>query len=212
MEAPLTEVIWQEYLGNEEDKLTIIASGFEWNQPYSCQEWAEAFGISYLMIDDSNNEAWSLFGDGYIPHNVVLDHNMEVIYTGSGYNESQIIEAIEFGLSYIPRDIDSDNINDDQDNCEFIYNPSQEDIDLDGLGDVCDSCDNLNVFIQGNIDGSLHSGAPSINIFDILNLVDVVLINETMTCRSEASDINNDNNLNIIDVIQLVQRLLEGNF
>jgi hypothetical protein len=211
VEAPLTEVIWQEYLGNEEDKLAIIASGFDWNQPYSCQGWAEAFGISYLMIDDSNNEAWNLFGEGYIPHNVVLDHNMEVIYTGSGYNESQIIEAIEYGLSYIPRDIDLDSINDDEDNCEFIYNPGQEDSDSDGSGDMCDSCDNLNIFIQGNINGSLQDGVPSINIFDVLNLVDVVLSNESETCRTEASDMNNDNNLNIIDVIQLVQNLLQGN-
>ena len=211
MEAPLTEVIWQEYLENEEDKLAIIASGFDWNQPYSCQGWTEAFGISYLMIDDSNNEAWNLFGEGYIPHNVVLDHNMEVIYTGSGYNESQIIEAIEYGLSYIPRDIDLDSINDDEDNCEFIYNPGQEDSDLDGSGDMCDSCDNLNIFIQGNINGSLQDGVPSINVFDVLNLVDVVLSNESETCRTEASDMNNDNNLNIIDVIQLVQNLLQGN-
>ena len=211
MEAPLTEVIWQEYLENEEDKLAIIASGFDWNQPYSCQGWTEAFGISYLMIDDSNNEAWNLFGEDYIPHNVVLDHNMEVIYTGSGYNESQIIEAIEYGLSYIPRDIDLDSINDDEDNCEFIYNPGQEDSDLDGSGDMCDSCDNLNIFIQGNINGILQDGVPSINVFDVLNLVDVVLSNESETCRTEASDMNNDNNLNIIDVIQLVQNLLQGN-
>ena len=76
---------------------------------------------------------------------------------------------------------------------------------------MCDSCDNLNIFIQGNINGSLQDGVPSINIFDVLNLVDVVLSNESETCRTEASDMNNDNNLNIIDVIQLVQNLLQGN-
>jgi hypothetical protein len=49
-----------------------------------------------------------------------------------------------------------------------------------------------------------------IDIYDVLNLVDVVLLNESQTCRAEASDINNDNNLTIIDVIRLVQSLLNG--
>ena len=210
MEAPLSEQIWQNYLSEGEDKLLVMAAGFDWGQPYSCAEWSDNFELTYLMVDDSNNEAWNLYGDGYIPHNVVLDHNMEILYSGSGYNESQILEAIELGLSYVPRDDDLDGINDDNDNCEFIHNPNQEDIDLDGFGDVCDSCDNLNIFINGNLDGNSRDNVAIIDIYDVLNLVDVVLLNESQTCRAEASDINNDNNLTIIDVIRLVQSLLNG--
>lgn len=210
MEAPLSEQIWQDYLSEGEDKLLVMAAGFDWGQPYSCAEWSDNFELTYLMVDDSNNEAWNLYGDGYIPHNVVLDHNMEILYSGSGYNESQILEAIELGLSYVPRDDDLDGINDNDDNCEFIHNPNQEDIDLDGFGDVCDSCDNLNIFINGNLDGNSRDNVAIIDIYDVLNLVDVVLLNESQTCRAEASDINNDNNLTIIDVIRLVQSLLNG--
>ena len=210
MEAPLSEQIWQNYLSEGEEKLLVMAAGFDWGQPYSCAEWSDNFGLTYLLVDDSNNEAWNLYGDGYIPHNVVLDHNMEILYTGSGYNESQILEAIELGLSYVPRDDDLDGINDNDDNCEFIHNPNQEDIDLDGFGDVCDSCDNLNIFINGNLDGNSRDNVAIIDIYDVLNLVDVVLLNESQTCRAEASDINNDNNLTIIDVIRLVQSLLNG--
>ena len=210
MEAPLSEQIWQNYLSEGEEKLLVMAAGFDWGQPYSCAEWSDNFELTYLMVDDSNNEAWNLYGDGYIPHNVVLDHNMEILYTGSGYNESQILEAIELGLSYVPRDDDLDGINDDNDNCEFIHNPNQEDIDLDGFGDVCDSCDNLNIFINGNLDGNNRDNVAIIDIYDVLNLVDVVLLNESQTCRAQASDINNDNNLTIIDVIRLVQSLLNG--
>lgn len=210
MEAPLSEQIWQNYLSEGEDKLLVMAAGFDWGQPYSCAEWSDNFELTFLMVDDSNNEAWNLYGDGYIPHNVVLDHNMEILYTGSGYNESQILEAIELGLSYVPRDDDLDGINDNDDNCEFIHNPNQEDIDLDGFGDVCDSCDNLNIFINGNLDGNSRDNVAIIDIYDVLNLVDVVLLNESQTCRAEASDINNDNNLTIIDVIRLVQSLLNG--
>jgi hypothetical protein len=210
VEAPLSEQIWQNYLSEGEDKLLVMAAGFDWGQPYSCAEWSDNFELTFLMVDDSNNEAWNLYGDGYIPHNVVLDHNMEILYTGSGYNESQILEAIELGLSYVPRDDDLDGINDNDDNCEFIHNPNQEDIDLDGFGDVCDSCDNLNIFINGNLDGNSRDNVAIIDIYDVLNLVDVVLLNESQTCRAEASDINNDNNLTIIDVIRLVQSLLNG--
>ena len=212
MEAPLTEVIWQEFLTEGEDKLLMIGSGFDWGQPYSCEGWSDAFGISYLLIDDTPGQAWNIYGDGYIPHNVVLDHNMEVLYSGSGFEEAQIMAAIELGLSYVVRDLDADGINDDLDNCVDDYNPEQADVDSDGDGDACDNCDNLNVYITGNVDGSVDNDLPSIDILDILNLVDVVLLNETESCRSEVSDINADNNVNIFDIISLAQYLVQGNY
>ena len=162
------------------------------------------------MVDDTDNEAWNIYGDGYIPHNVVLDHNMQVLYTNSGFNQNEIIEAIDIGLSYVPRDLDLDGINDNIDNCKDIYNPNQEDVDLDGMGDACDPCDNYNIFISGNIDGGLVNGMPNIDIIDVLNLVDIVFQNEFGTCRSEISDINSDNNVNMIDVIFLIQGILFG--
>lgn len=210
MEAPLAEETWQGYLSEGEDKLLIMAAGFDWNQPYSCDEWSNAFGLTYLMVDDTDNEAWNIYGDGYIPHNVVLDHNMQVLYTNSGFNQNEIIEAIDIGLSYVPRDLDLDGINDNIDNCNDIYNPNQEDVDLDGMGDACDPCDNYNIFISGNIDGGLVNGMPNIDIIDVLNLVDIVFQNEFGTCRSEISDINSDNNVNMIDVIFLIQGILFG--
>ena len=208
MEAPLAEETWQEYLSEGEDKLLIMAAGFDWNQPYNCEEWSNAFGLTYLMVDDSDNEAWNIYGDGYIPHNVVLDHNMQVLYTNSGFNQNEIIEAIDIGLSYVPRDLDLDGINDNIDNCNDIYNPNQEDVDLDGMGDSCDPCDNYNIFISGNIDGGLANGVPILDIFDVLNLVDIVLQNEFGICSSEISDLNSDNNVNMIDVIFLIQGIL----
>ena len=186
--------------------MNIIANGFDWTS-YSCEGWANAFGITYPILDggSSGGEAWELYGDGYIPHNVVLDHNYEVLYTASGYSEGAILDAIELGLSYIPRDEDQDGIMDSIDNCIDVQNYDQLDTDGDGLGDVCDQCDNL-VFTGGNVDGN-----GTVDIFDVMFLVDILLGTGTYICAEEAGDITQDGYLNILDVIGLIQLILGGN-
>ena len=186
--------------------MNIIANGFDWTS-YSCEGWANAFGITYPILDggSSGGEAWELYGDGYIPHNVVLDHNYEVLYTSSGYSEGAILDAIELGLSYIPRDLDQDGILDSIDNCIDVQNYDQLDTDGDGMGDACDQCNNL-VFTGGNVDGN-----GTVDIFDVLFLVDILTGTGTYICAEEAGDITQDGNLNILDVIGLVQMILGGN-
>ena len=213
MEAPQTEEIWQDYLSNNEDHLNIIANGFDWTS-YSCESWTSTFGITYPMLDGgtSGGEAWGLFGNGYIPHNVVLDHNYQVIYTASGYNESAILNAINLALSYVPRDQDGDGIMDSTDNCIAVFNNHQNDYDLDGSGDACDPCNNLDIYVTGNIDGTLstNDGGATIDIFDVLTLTDVVLEDINDGCGYEISDIREDGDVNVLDIIALVQMLLAG--
>ena len=213
MEAPQTEEIWQDYLSNNEDHLNIIANGFDWTS-YSCESWASAFGITYPILDGgtSGGEAWSLFGDGYIPHNVVLDHNYQVIYTASGYNETAILNAIDLALSYVPRDQDGDGVMDNNDNCVAVSNYHQDDYDLDGSGDACDHCNNLDIYVVGNIDGTLSTidGEATIDIFDVLTLTDVVLEDMNDGCGYEISDIREDGDVNVLDIVTLVQMLLAG--
>jgi hypothetical protein len=36
-------------------------------------------------------------------------------------------------------DSDSDDVNDDLDNCPYVYNPDQEDSDGNGVGDACEA-------------------------------------------------------------------------
>ncbi|MDP6169855.1 MAG: hypothetical protein QF780_07595 [Candidatus Marinimicrobia bacterium] len=213
MEAPQTEDIWQDYLSENEDLLNIIANGFDWTS-YSCESWSSSFGITYPMLDggSSGGEAWTLFGDGYIPHNVVLDHNYEVIYTSSGYSESAILSAIDLALSYVPRDQDGDGIMDSTDNCIDVYNDQQLDYDLDGLGDACDLCNNLEIYVTGNIDGTvgMDNHEPTIDIFDILTLSDIVLHGIDEGCGYEIGDLREDGDVNVLDIIALVQMVLSG--
>ena len=144
---------------------------------------------------------------------------MEILLTDIGYDEGAILDAINLGLSYVPRDIDQDGINDDIDNCIETYNPDQADIDGDGMGDACDPCDNANIFIPGNINGDLwyyDSGSidpsVSVDIFDVLRLVDIILTGDVESCGYEISDFTLDGDVNVIDVIALVQMILSGSF
>ena len=71
----------------------------DWNNPYSCEEWAEKFNLTYPILDDSEGEKiYNYFGDGVVPYNVVIDRNMRLIYSSSGFNKEEIVDAIKSGL------------------------------------------------------------------------------------------------------------------
>jgi len=184
----------------------VVGVGFDWNQPYSCEEWASTFGITYPLLDDINTEIYSLFAIGYIPHNVVIDGDGLVIYSAAGHNTEAIIAAINEALSYLIIDADQDGINDDVDNCPDVHNVQQEDIDGDGDGDLCDTCNNL-IWTGGDVDGN-----SSLDVFDILFMVDIILGEpNTYVCAEEAGDITQDGYINVMDVVGLIQIILGGN-
>ena len=190
----------------------MIAYGMEWGA-YSCTGWANAFGTSYLILDgDMDGSLWDDYGHGSIPHHVVIDHNMEIIYSEFGFNESAIMAAIETALENLPSDIDGDGLVNTEDNCPGDYNPNQEDLDSDNIGDACDLCDNENIWVIGNTNGSVNADENySIDILDVLTLVEILLNEEEGSCGVEASNIVDDGQLNVLDVLELVQMILEGN-
>ena len=191
-----------------------IGNGFDYspNGPYTCESWASSFGITYEILDgDENGVVWNTFGTGYIPHNVVIDHNMTVVYTESGFSQGAIVAAIEEAIANLPADDDQDGLNDPEDNCPEIYNPEQNDIDGDGSGDACDICDNLNVWVLGNVDGGVGlNGSYNIDILDVLALVDLLLSNDEESCAYSTANVSGDNYVNIVDVIALVQMIING--
>ena len=83
---------------------------------------------------------------------------------------------------------------------------------MDGLGDACDLCNNLEIYVTGNIDGSvgMTDHYPTIDLFDILRLSDIVLLGVDEGCGYEISDIREDGVINILDIITLVQYVLYG--
>ncbi len=186
----------------------------DWGQPYSCSSWAETFGQTFPILDDNNGSSiYGLFGVGYVPHNAVIGGDGQVIFSESGFNQNTMIAMIEEGLENLILDVDEDGVLDSDDNCIDIANPNQADIDFDGAGDACDPCDNQNVYTFGNINGTIdQEGFAIVDIFDVMELVDILLNDNQESCGSEIADMNSDGNQNVVDIIFLVQMLLGGGF
>jgi hypothetical protein len=198
------EAIYQDYL--PDNTLEIVTAGMDWNQPYSCSGWAETFGQTFPVLDDgSGNDIYALFGIGYVPHNVVIGGDGTVIYSQSGHNLNAILSAIEQGVENLVLDMDEDGVLDDSDNCIEEYNPNQADTDNDGLGDLCDPCNNL-IWTGGDVNADL-----TLDLNDILLVVDIVTGESPNLCGSQSADITQDGVLNVLDVIGLVQLVLGGN-
>ena len=186
----------------------------DWGQPYSCDSWATTFGQTFPILDDNSGASiYSLFGVGYVPHNAVIGGDGQVIFSESGFNQNTMVAMIEEGLANLVLDVDEDGVLDSDDNCIDIANPDQNDIDFDGAGDACDPCDNENVFTFGNINGTIdQDGIATVDIFDVMELVDILLEDDQTSCGSEITDMNSDGNQNVVDIIFLVQMLLGGQF
>ena len=51
-----------------------------------------------------------------------------------------------------------------------------------------------------------------VDIFDVMELVDILLSDDQESCGSEIADMNSDGNQNVVDIIFLVQMLLGRRF
>lgn len=217
-EAPHLQELHSEYWN---DGLLVVSAGGDWGFPYDCEGWSDEFSLSYPVLDFMTSfiQNWgdaplmSYLGVNAIPFNVIIDHRNIVSNIIVGYNAEVLNLAIQSALEAMNQDIDGDGINSEVDNCPSIHNPDQSDSDNDGTGDLCDACDNLNIFINGNLNGTLNiNQEPTIDIFDLLLLSDFIeeLPDENM-CYEGASDINGDSIINLIDVFSLANLISNQN-
>lgn len=123
-------------------------------------------------------------------------------------------------------DLDLDGVGDSCDNCLTTINPNQEDLDADGIGDSCDNCINVSNPDQADSDGDgvgdacccrtrgdvNHDDASSIDIADLVYLVDYMFAEgPEPPCLTEA-DINGDANptVEIDDLVYLVDYMFNN--
>ena len=204
--------------------MRVIGIGGDWGQPYTCEGWGDEFELTYPILDGFT-DAYELFeGDG-VPHNILINHEMEIVYSSPGtVNINEFNTLILEQLEFLEQDPDGDGLINDTDNCPDNHNPLQLDEDSDGIGDDCDICDNINIFLTGNLDGNViyeeQNGqdifVPVINVMDLLLLSDVVEHDQDtefeIACAVTASDITGDNVINLIDVYAFAAMISEGTF
>ena len=97
-EAPVLETLASEYA---DSGVVVVAGGFDWDQPYSCSDWASNFNLTYTILNDESYSLYGAFGSGYIPHNVIIDHNMVVRHSDAGFSLSGITDLITTILAEI---------------------------------------------------------------------------------------------------------------
>ena len=98
VEAPYTEGYLQEYI---DDGLAVVGIGWDWGLPEDCKGWAEYYELTYPILDDAiDGTAFEMLGAGGVPYNVVLNHDMEIVYSMAGFpNEgAPIFNAISDAL------------------------------------------------------------------------------------------------------------------
>ena len=181
-EAPITQEVFDTY---QDSGLVIIGMGFEWGFPYTCNGWADAFGLTYPLLDDENDdddfggEGWNLFGESGVPHNIVINHNMEIVLSVAGFQDEAIYGAINAAL----------------DSCGVQCLPGCSEI-------------------PGEIDNTFTiDNEPIINVMDLLKLADIISLEpEIDACLSVTGDLTGDGVINIIDIYAFASMLSEGAF
>jgi peroxiredoxin len=87
-EAAKLESLYQTYRDRGFEVLTVLVEG-------SPAVWATLYGLSFPVLDDSSQALWGIYGDYYLPLNIVLDRNMTIRYKAPDFAEPLIVSAIE---------------------------------------------------------------------------------------------------------------------
>jgi len=87
-EAPQLKALFDKYKDKGFQILTIQIDG-------DPSEWAEEYSLSFPVLDDNQESLWDVFGEGYVPLNIVLDRNCTIRYKAAGYDEYEIEAVME---------------------------------------------------------------------------------------------------------------------
>ncbi len=87
-EAPHLEVLYNEYKSRGFQVITLLIGGWP-------SSWASLWGLTFPVLDDNNRIIWNVYGEGYIPLNIIVDRNRVIRYKKAGYYESEIRAIIE---------------------------------------------------------------------------------------------------------------------
>jgi len=87
-EAGHLGTLFNQYKDRDFQIITILTSG----DPLT---WAKEYNLTFPVLDDNNKTIWNIYGEGFVPLNIVVDHNCLIRYKKAGYSESEIKSIIE---------------------------------------------------------------------------------------------------------------------
>lgn len=87
-EATHLEALYNEYKSRGFQVITILISG-------SPSSWVQEYNLTFPVLDDNNETIWNIYGEGYVPLNIIVDRDGIIRYKETGYDESTIRSIIE---------------------------------------------------------------------------------------------------------------------
>jgi hypothetical protein len=94
----------------------------------TCQTWINTHGLTHPVLSDPTGAVYGLFGDGYVPYNAIIDGEMILQYTVSGFDEPGVIAMIEqllaelLRIDHLPLKDTEDNLNPYPTSCSITTN------------------------------------------------------------------------------------------
>lgn len=87
-----------------------------------CQTWINTYGLTHTVLADPTRTMYPLFGDGFIPFNAIIDGNVILQYSDSGFDQAVVVATIEdllLGIDHAPAPDSEDETNPYPINCSI---------------------------------------------------------------------------------------------
>ncbi|MBN1880293.1 redoxin domain-containing protein [bacterium] len=85
------------YEDYKDQGLMVLGIGAGQSQA-ACQNWINTHGITHPVLSDASSTIYTLFGDGFVPYNAIMDCDDIVLYTIAGFNETAVRSTIVTAL------------------------------------------------------------------------------------------------------------------
>jgi hypothetical protein len=118
--------IWETY---QDQGLMVLSIGVGMDQA-TCQQWISTYGLTHPVLSDPGGSIWALFEEMYVPLNAIIDGEMILQYTESGFDEPAVIATIEqllaqlLRIDHVPLKDTEDDLNPYAVNCSITSNYS----------------------------------------------------------------------------------------
>ena len=87
-EAPQLNTLFNTYRDSGFKVISVLFSGDN-------ATWANDYSLEYSVLDDRLRLIYNIYRTGYVPVNILINRNGQILYKTSGYNEFEIVEWLD---------------------------------------------------------------------------------------------------------------------